>query len=308
MPELGIMLIILGGAWFVDQVFGEYPARIHPVVWMGRSVNAIRRLKPQTPTSQFLLGLLLATCLPAMFAAISFAALEWTKDWVIIHIIIGIFLLKASFALKVFGDAAFQVTKLIETGAIDQARKSLSALCSRDPAQLDEEELINSSIASVAENLCDSVIAPLFYFYLFGIPGAIAYRMVNTLDAMIGYRDERRYLGAASARFDDVLNWFPARLSSFLLLLSALIVRQPVANAWSITWRDHDKTPSPNGGWTMAAMAGILGLQINKPGIYSLGDPLRAANQDSLQEAWNLARLSSLIFSIVIIGFITFRS
>lgn len=298
--SLLLSAMILLAAWLVDQFYGEYPNRLHPVVWMGTVTHFILRFLPRRQSLQLIWGLLLATGLPILFATLSYGLLLSTKFWPAVYFLLSVFLLKSSFALKALGDAAFQVLGQLQINQLDQARQALSALCSRDPSKLSKDEILNASIASIAENLCDSVIAPLFYYMLFGIPGAIAYRTVNTLDAMIGYRDERRYVGAASARLDDILNWIPARLSALLLLASAMILRYPVSRAWAIAWRDHDKTPSPNGGWSMATMAGILGLQISKPGIYQLGDARGPSHEQDLLASWTLAQISSLLFTLLV--------
>ncbi|MFW7381410.1 MAG: adenosylcobinamide-phosphate synthase CbiB [Oligoflexus sp.] len=302
MSEMGISILIFCGAWLVDQVYGEYPNRIHPVVGMGRMIQFCQQYQPKSMRVQLFFGIFLAFILPLVWAGCTYLLLAWSSQWFWLHALVAIYFLKASFALKALGEAAFYTLQLIESASVDQARDSLSSLCSRDASQLTEEELLNSAIASVAENLCDSVIAPLFYYVLLGVPGAIAYRVINTLDAMIGYKDERKYIGAASARLDDVVNWLPARISSLLLITSASILRKPAFKAWFIMRRDHHKTPSPNGGWSMAAMAGILGIEISKPGSYRLGEARHSASRQSLEEAWKLTRLSSLNFSLLLLG------
>jgi adenosylcobinamide-phosphate synthase len=176
----------------------------------------------------------------------------------------------------------------LEKGELHAARDGLRALCSRDPSRLSPEELAAGAIASVAENASDSIVAPLFYFVLFGVPGAVGYRALNTLDAMIGYRGEYEALGKFAARLDDVANWLPARLTALLLLAAGALLGCEVRRGWRIARRDAGQTPSPNGGWPMAAMAGLLGVALTKPGVYVLGDACAPITEGTLARARRL--------------------
>src|SRR4029077_2094874 len=158
------------------------------------------------------------------------------------------------------GAAAHQVSRALARGDLAAARRGLASLCSRDPGALDGPARAAATIESLAENASDSVVAPLFYFALFGIPGAVFYRAVNTLDAMIGYHGRYEYLGKAAARFDDLLNLIPARLTAGLLLAAAAVARANVWDGLRVLRRDHGAPASPNAGWPMAAMAGLLGV------------------------------------------------
>src|SRR5262249_46813113 len=157
------------------------------------------------------------------------------------------------------GQAALRVVKPLDADNLDEARVALRSLCSRDPSELSREELLAATIESLAENASDSFVAPLFYFALFGIPGAIAYRAINTLDAMIGYRGKSEALGKFAARLDDVANFIPARLTALLFLALGWLLGSDAARGWRILRRDGANTPSPNGGRPMATMAGLLG-------------------------------------------------
>src|SRR4029077_4357780 len=166
------------------------------------------------------------------------------------------------------GAAAHRVSRALARGDLAAARQGLASLCSRDPAALDGPALAAATIESLAENASDSVVAPLFYFALFGIPGAVFYRAVNTLDAMIGYHGRYEYLGKAAARFDDLLNLIPARLTAWLLLGAGSLTAADATRGWSICRRDGGNTESPNAGRPMAAMAGLLGVELVKAGHY----------------------------------------
>lgn len=284
-------------ALLVDRCLGEYPAPLHPVVWMGKIVSLLLRCAPRKGWRRpFLFGVFLACSVPALCVAVVLAVLYLAAGVPWLEMVLGTFLLKASFALRELGIAAERVRAPIEAGDLPRARAALRSLCSRDPAQLDEEALLAAAIQSLAENASDSFVAPLFYFLLFGVPGAIAYRAVNTLDARVGYRGAFEALGKASARLDDLANWIPARLTAALLLLAGWLTRRKVSQGWRVFRRDRAKTPSPNGGRPMAMMAGLLGVQLEKKGVYTLGDRENPVVPRTVQEAWRLVTLAGWLF------------
>jgi adenosylcobinamide-phosphate synthase len=290
-PELA-RLAILAGALLLDRFLGEYPAPLHPVVWTGKLISLLLRCAPRRGWWRpFVFGVFLAVGVPALAAVAALAALRLAAAAPWVGIVLGIFLLKASFALRELGAAAERVRAAVEAGDLPRAREALRSLCSRDPAHLDEEALLAATVESLAENASDSFVAPLFYFLLFGVPGAIAYRAVNTLDAMVGYRGEFEALGKTSARLDDVANWVPARLTAALLLLAGWLSGWDVARGWRIFRRDRARTPSPNGGRPMAMMAGLLGVQLDKQGVYTLGDRHNPVAPATVRQAWRLVVL-----------------
>jgi adenosylcobinamide-phosphate synthase len=289
---------ILAAALLLDRFLGEYPAGLHPVVWMGTLISLLLRCAPRSGWwRQFVFGVFLATGVTVLSGAVAVTALMLVEEVPWLEIVLGTFLLKASFALRELGIAAERVRVPIEAGDLARAREALRSLCSRDPAQLDEEALLTATVQSLAENISDSFVAPLFYFTLFGVPGAIAYRAVNTLDAMVGYRGRFEALGKASARLDDVLNWLPARLTAGLLLLAGWLTRWNVARGWLVFRRDRAKTPSPNGGRPMAMMAGLLGVQLEKKGFYTLGDRENPVLPITVRHAWRLVVITGWLAS-----------
>jgi len=147
-----------------------------------------------------------------------------------------------------------------------------------------------------AESVTDSIVAPLFYWLLLGVPGTIAYRVVNTFDSMIGYHGEYEYIGKFAARLDDVPNYIPARISGLLLVASAYLSRMNGSRSWLTMLRDHSKTESPNAGWTMSAMAGALRVQLEKPGYYRLGGDGKPLSPASITLGLRLVVLSSLLW------------
>ncbi len=293
-------LIVLAAALVLDWALGEYPPPLHPVVWIGKAINAGMRLAPQqSHWRQLLFGAILALGICTLSAGTTFLILHWTAAWPIVEILIGTFFLKSSFALWELKRAADRVVQPLQHGDLPQAREALRSLCSRDPSCLDEAALLAATIESLAENLCDSFIAPLCYWTVFGVPGAMGYRAINTLDAMIGYRGRFEFLGKVPARLDDAANWLPARLTAALLLLAGCLTGKNVAAAWRILRRDGAKTPSPNGGRPMSVMAGLLGVELEKKGVYILGDPREPLTPQKVRQAWLLVSLAAMVMVVL---------
>ena len=290
----------LAAALAVDLLFGELPARWHPVVWMGRFARALERRLPRTgPSVELAGGALLALGVPLGSALAGLGLSALARPVPLCAWLLHVLVLTAMFALRALGDAARAVRRALDADDLAGARDGLRSLCSRDPSQLSPEDLIGASVESVAENASDSVIAPLFYYLCFGLLGAIVYRAVNTLDAMVGYRGRYEYLGKASARLDDALNWLPARLTAALLLLAGALLRQDVARGVAIWRRDGATTESPNAGRPMATMAGLLRVQLVKAGHYRLGDPDRALKPEHIGSAWQIVQLAGLVGAVL---------
>ena len=288
-------LLVLTLALALDLTLGELPSAVHPVVWMGRSIAWAERRAPKLgPRRQLFAGVLIALAIPAAFAGAA-ACVAVLSRWPALWLVASVLLLKSSFAARELGRAALRVRDALAQDSVPEARLALRSLCSRDPAALDRPALVAATVESVAENASDSVVAPLFYYALFGLPGAVFYRAVNTLDAMIGYRGRYEYLGKASARLDDLLNFAPARLTAALLLVAGWLVRMRVSSGLRILWRDGANTESPNAGRPMAAMAGLLAVQLEKAGHYRLGDPEQPLEAGKIDEAWRVAALGSAL-------------
>ena len=267
-------------ALLVDRVWGEPPARWHPVVWMGGYLGwAGRRVapvagQPQAPWRVFFRGVL-AWCVGAgivVAVAVLLQRLIAHWPWWAAAPMLGL-LLKSLLAWRMLRSEVLAVEAALGV-SLAAGRQRLSRLVSRDVQQLDAGEVRESAIESLAENLNDSVVAPLFWFVLLGLPGAALYRFANTADAMWGYLGERggrdwTWAGKWAARTDDVLSWLPARLTAMLLWL--LAPRAGIAGqGCSALRREARRTPSPNSGWPMAAMALRLGVRLGKPGVYAL--------------------------------------
>jgi adenosylcobinamide-phosphate synthase len=280
--------LVLVAALLLDRWLGEPPNRWHPVVWMGNSIRWMARLAPplSQPRTQLAFGLGMALLLPAGWAAIALAidqvpVLRW---------IAGVLLLKTCFAIGALGRAGLAVAERLDADDLAGAREGLRSLCSRDPTTLQPAELAAGATESLAENASDSIVAPLFWYLLLGLPGVVAYRVVNTMDAMIGYHGRYEWLGKAAARLDDLLNLVPARLTALLILVGGWSTGDDVRGGWRVLRRDARRTESPNAGWPMAAMAGVLGVCLEKPGHYRLGDSSLVTGGPTIRRAWNVVR------------------
>ena len=266
----------------IDRLLGEPPLRWHPVAWMGRWLAwAGERLAPRVGAPRVLSDarVFWFAALSWCAAAAAFFAVAWLfQDWVLTQpawlaaLALGL-LLKPLLAWAMLHDEVLAVERALGE-SLDAGRTQLARLVSRDVSALSAHQVRESAIESLAENLNDSVVAPLFWFVLLGLPGAVLFRFANTADAMWGYPGVRALDGVArdwqwagkwAARADDVLAWVPARITAALIALPAGHTAGP-----GRLWVEAARTPSPNGGWPMAAMALALRVQLRKPGIYTL--------------------------------------
>ena len=256
-----------------DALVGEPPACCHPVVAMGRVIAAAERRAPAAPRPALVYGSLVAIGGALGCGLAAHLGLQALRALALPAVTLaGALALKRAFAVRALDDAAGAVATALAADELEGARGALRALVSRDTAALDAPLLAAAAVESVTENLCDSFVAPLFWYTALGVPGALAYRFVNTCDAMLGYHGRFEYLGKATARLDDALNWVPARLSAILLVLAARLSGADASAAWRLMWRHHGRTASPNAGWPMSAAAGALGVCLEKRGHYSLGE------------------------------------
>jgi adenosylcobinamide-phosphate synthase len=244
-----------------DMLLGEPPAAVHPTVWFGECIAAGRRSVAGGAPGSELVGGAVTVLGTAVVAAAMGAGLDVLLAG---RPVARGLALKPALALKGLLAAAGRVEEALRRDDLPGARRLLAEhLVSRATGELSTSDVAGAAISSLAENLNDSVVAPLLAFRVGGLAGAYAYRAINTADAMLGYRTpELEWFGKAAARADDVLSWVPARISALLILVAG---GGPIA-----VLGDAGRTPSPNGGWPMAAMAGALGVVLRKRGVYTL--------------------------------------
>ena len=305
---MGLVLLL---ALWIDQRWGEPPVAIHPVVWIGHYLKACGRVTARCPPAPaFVLGALAWTPAAAVAGALAWA-LQALSFWQLARFIAQPGLQSGLAGIALIALMAWLTKSMLswrmlidEVGAVEAAlqqslpagRERLSWLVSRETASLSESEVRESAIESLAENLNDSVVAPIFWFVLLGLPGAVVYRFANTADAMWGYRGTYRgqhweWAGKFAAWADDALSWLPARLTAWLLMALAGHFQ------FGRLRREAAKTPSPNSGWPMAAMALALGVALSKKGVYTLNPTGRAPQASDLLLAKKYA--SKVVFTLI---------
>jgi len=300
MIVLDFWLQVLFLAILSDIIFGEPPAFMHPVIWMGNLINFFVRLVPKR--HKLLYGLFMAAFCAGTALLAAMAILSSGEGP--INLIIAAFFLKSTFSIRMLTESALRIRKDLEGGNIEKVRSDLKTFVGRDTSKLNASQSASAVIESLAESFVDGILAPLFYFLLFGLPGALVYRMINTLDSMVGYRKEPfKDLGYASARLDDIANWVPARLSLLFIFMSSIFFRKPLETVRTCI-RDHGKTASPNSGWSMSAVAGALGVRLEKVGYHVLGDKFVEPQPFHISRAAGVVGFSSflVIAGIFLIG------
>jgi adenosylcobinamide-phosphate synthase len=294
------IVILTALAVAIDLALSDPPDALHPVAWMGKVIAFLEKggLKLK-PAGQFVYGTAVTLFTTALFIIpVYFIILYAWRFNVIAGIIISALLFKSTFTVTGLRRAALRVRQLLKEENLDATRFELRALVSRNTKALPEPLLVSAAVESVAEGTCDSLVAPMFYFLLLGAPGAIGYRAVNTLDAMIGYHGQYEYLGKFAARLDDVLNYIPARLAALLLILAAAFQKSG-RRAWQTTWREHTRTESPNAGWTIATMAGALNVRLEKVGHYTFQDSGAAPSTRTIDSAIRLFLTAASIWVLL---------
>ncbi len=273
----------------MDILFGEPPGILHPVVWMGKGIKSLQGLASKFRNKRFYGIFMVAAMTGTSFLA---GMLVVGTQFILpeaITLLLMAYFLKSTFSFRMLLTSGKQIMTGLVSGHPNAARDGLKALVSRDTAGMDEPHMASAVIESVSENFVDTILSPLFFYLILGLPGALAYKAVNTLDSMVGYRNrEFIELGWASARFDDILNWIPARLSLMFIVAGAVFTGSPV-NAIRTGLKDRGQTSSPNSGWPMASVAGALGVRLEKQGHYMLGGNF------SLPLATDIARANKLV-------------
>ena len=303
MPEVFYDPVMLALAFGLDLLLRELPNRLHPTAWIGHTVSWAEKISPSSSKAGLAAGIAMVAIIAGGWTAAALFAvlgLQHVHPWA--YILVGAVLLNTTFAVKMLGQTALRVRNLLAVNDMHQVRANMPSLVSRDPANLSGEQAAAATVESVSENMSDGFIGPWLAFALFGLPGAIAYRAINTLDSMIGYHGRYEYLGKAAARLDDLVNLVPSRLTAILLVTASVFLpgQNPKA-AWRVMLRDHSKTESPNAGWPMSAMAGSLGVQLEKlddagESLYRLGD------QDRPLESLDITRSVRSMYLVAGLG------
>jgi adenosylcobinamide-phosphate synthase len=291
-------------AFVIDAVFGEYPDRFHPTIGIGKVIAYFKpKLKNANAKIEKANGVLLAVSVMLLVSVPVFLLLFWLRQSFgsIPYIIVGAVLLKATFAVKGMGHYTKPIASALKKNDLAEARKWLPFIVRRDPNTLNERQIISAAVESIAESTTDGITAPFFYFALFGVPGAFAYRVVNTLDSMVGYKNvENKNIGWFSANLDTIANYAPARLTAYLMVVASFLLRENWRESWRILQRDKGKTASINAGWTISAIAGALNIQLEKQGYYVLGDD-HGISPEHITKALRVMALTAVLFGLVVV-------
>lgn len=297
-------LLIFSLAFLIDLVFGEVPDRIHPTLWMGKVTYYFKsKLRNENSRVEKTNGVLLCLLLIALFVIPVYFMLFLVHEFFgwLPYIVASAIILQTTFAIKCMKQYTLPVADSVKKGDYDRARQLLPFIVRRNPTELTKRHIISAAVETIAEGTTDGITSPFFYFALFGVPGAVAFRVVNTLDSMVGYKDRDHInIGWFSAKMDTIANYIPSRLTAILMMLSALLLRENWRKSWRILQRDRKNTASHNAGWTISTMAGALNIQLEKPGFYKIGD-----NNDlspaHIKKALRIMVLTATLFGVSII-------
>ncbi|WP_088034516.1 adenosylcobinamide-phosphate synthase CbiB [Evansella clarkii] len=307
------LLLLL--AIVLDLIIGDPRWLPHPVIYTGKLISLLES-KWNKGASRKGRGILLTATVIGVVFSMSITGVFLTY-W--IHPALGfvteIYLLSTTIAVNGLQKAANDVFKPLSEGNLEEARHSLSMIVGRDTANLPESEIVRGTVETVAENTVDGVTSPLFWTVIGGAPLAMAYRAVNTLDSMVGYKNEQYInFGWASARLDDIANWLPARMTAFSMLAASIFIKNSLkSHALHITWRDARKHPSPNSGWPEAMVAGLSGVQLGGTNYYGgrksdrakMGEPLQKLEASHIPQSvlYMHGGWSGFIFLMLVIVF-----
>lgn len=314
-----VATVILVFAVLIAYIFGDpspsYPDKLafklHPTVLMGNFIQKIEPyFKNKDQNTEKFLGVLLGLTAIAAFALPTFFGLWAIYTYlpfylnILVYIFIAVILLKMTLCIKLETDWAKAAAKAIQANDLEEAKK-YSHFSRRDSRTLNGSQISSAVIESMSENLIDFKLSPMMSFALFGITGAIAFRAINTLDGMVGFKTKEHInIGWFSATLDTIVNYIPTRLTALLMIMAAGLLRMDAKNAWKIAKRDHRKTPSRNHGWPMAAIAGALRVQLEKPDQYILGDNQEPLTGEKILSALQIRDTTIVLWGLLCIAVI----
>ena len=315
-----IEFAVLGG-FVLDSLFGDPAWLPHPVVYMGKAISTLeKRLRarlPKTPQGELLGGAIVAFCLPVgTFLLTSLVCLGAARVSPWLGLAVQMFWCAQALAAKGLAQESTNVYRELVKPDLPAARKAVSRIVGRDTQNLTLEGVTKAAVETVAENASDGVIAPLLYMLIGGAPLALTYKAINTMDSMLGYKNEKYlYFGRAAAKLDDAANYIPSRLAALLWVAAAAFTRNDAKGAWKIWRRDRRKHASPNSAQTESACAGALGVQLAGSAYYfgeyyakpTIGDPLRPIVPEDILRANRMMYVASafaLAWGVAIRGMI----
>jgi len=311
-------ILIIGFAIILDLVVGDPRNKYHPTAWIGNFIGSLVPLFKNENAHLEKFGGILIVIISTTAVGVLLIVLNLKLDsiignellTIIITIIVGTILLKTTIAIRGMEKHALAVVEALENDDIDEARANLAMITKRKTKDLDKNHVLSGVLESISENTVDGVIGPLFYFALFGLPGAFVYRVINTIDSMIGYKTTMfRNLGWFGANCDNVLNYLPSRITGLVMVLASMLLGNDWKQSYEILKKDSCKTSSPNAGYPMAALAGALDTKFQKVDHYSIGTGSNYLSIKHVHSAIVLMKVTTvLFFGIVTIPIITILS
>ena len=309
---------LLLSAFLLDLAAGDPRWFPHPVVLMGKFISKSESLLWTGKAWRDLIsGIAVSLALLALAVGATWALLySLTFLPPLVAFVLTAGLASTTLATRGLLDAITRIETPLRLGNLVEARENLGHIVGRDTSALNEDKVLRASLESLAENTSDGIVAPLFYLFLGGIPLAMAYKAVNTLDSMIGYRTERYfYFGRFAARLDDVANFIPARLTALLMVIATLLVKLNPGPALRVLRRDHANHLSPNAGYPEATLAGALGIRLGGPSVYfgkevwkpTMGDDIKPVNIEMLKEARSLCLVTAILSLVTFVLISTVR-
>ena len=304
-----VLIVVL--ALLIDRFIGEVPNAIHPLRWMGNLLGAIdRRIRNRGTRITSVLGFLSYLLVFILFSGIGLLITTVCRYYVsdivspevgeVLWIVASAFIFKISFAIFSFRKHCDPIRKDLDEGRVEDAAAKVQMIVSRNTKGMDAEHIASSCCETVSENLVDSVYSPVLYFGLFGIPGAVMFRCANLMDAMWGYlNDKYGRLGFVPAKFDHVLGVITSRVSPYFVALAGMILHMDWRASVPAAKAEHTKTPSPNSGWSMTAVAAVLGISMEKRGVYVMGTGPMPTTED-VRRCCRLVELSSVLFLLTV--------
>ena len=297
-------IVIVGFALLLDFLIGDPKTKYHPTAWIGKLIAVLVPFsRNNSPKKELFGGILIVFAVVAivstLLVALDFGISLLTIDVVslVVSIVVGSILLKTTIAIRGMQKHALSVVDALEKDDLDSARNHLSMIVKRNTKNLDKNHISSAVLESVSENTVDGVTGPLFYYAVFGLPGAFVYRAINTIDSMIGYKTSLfRNIGWFGANCDTILNYIPSRLTGLVMILSALILGYNWKESFYIMKRDGRKLESPNAGFPIAALAGALGTKLEKINYYAVGDGNIEFTKSHIISAIRLMKVSSILF------------
>ena len=297
-------VVIVGFALLLDFFIGDPKTKYHPTAWMGKLIALLVPFTKSNSAKKELIGgilivgiviMIVCTLLVVLDIGISLLTIDIVS--LVVSIAIGSILLKTTIAIRGMEIHALAVFDAVEKEDLDFARNHLSMIVKRDTKHLDKNHILSAVLESVSENTVDGVTGPLFYYAIFGLPGAFVYRAINTIDSMIGYKTILfKNVGWFGAKCDTVLNYVPSRLTGLVMILSALILGYNWKESFYIMKRDSRKLESSNAGFPMAVLAGALGTKLEKINYYRIGDGCTEFTKSHIISALTLMKVSSILF------------